>query len=52
MRPGGSWSDLRLLAAVGTSIGFNAARAAATHVVDGPDLRAIIPVPAAQFSSV
>ncbi|MEV6449370.1 hypothetical protein [Amycolatopsis sp. NPDC051716] len=39
----------------GPSIGFNAtpaARAVATHVVDGPDLRAIIPVLAAQLSSV
>ncbi|WP_103350022.1 HAD family phosphatase [Amycolatopsis sp. CA-128772] len=52
---GDSRSDLPLFAAVGTSIGFNAApdaRAVATHVVDGPDLRAIIPVLAAQFSSV
>ena len=52
---GDSRSDLPLFAAVGTSIGFNAtpaARAVATHVVDGPDLRAVIPVLAAQFSSV
>ncbi|MBE8525215.1 HAD family phosphatase [Amycolatopsis sp. H6(2020)] len=52
---GDSRSDLPLFAAVGTSIAFNAtpaARAVATHVVDGPDLRAVIPVLAAQFSSV
>ncbi|MGW4060741.1 HAD family hydrolase [Amycolatopsis sp. NPDC004747] len=52
---GDSRSDLPLFAAVGTSIGFNAApgaRAVATHVVDGGDLRAIIPLLAAQFSSV
>ncbi|MGW5743954.1 HAD family hydrolase [Amycolatopsis sp. NPDC003861] len=52
---GDSRSDLPLFAAVGTSIAFNgtpAARAVATHVVDGPDLRAVLPVLAAQFSSV
>lgn len=52
---GDSRSDLPLFAAVGTSIAFNAtpaARAIATHVVDGPDLRAIIPLLEAQFSSV
>lgn len=52
---GDSRSDLPLFAAVGMSIGFNAtpdARAVATHVVDGPDLRAVIPLLAAQFSSV
>ncbi|MCR6490061.1 HAD-IB family phosphatase [Amycolatopsis sp. OK19-0408] len=52
---GDSRSDLPLFAAVGTSIGFNAspdARAVATHLVDGPDLRAILPLLAAQFSSV
>jgi phosphoserine phosphatase len=52
---GDSRSDLPLFAAVGTSIAFNAtpaARAVATDVVDGPDLRAVIPVLAAQFSSV
>ncbi|MFC5098584.1 hypothetical protein [Amycolatopsis plumensis] len=46
---GDSRSDLPLFAAVGTSIAFNAtpaARVVATHVVDGPDLRA------AQFRSV
>ncbi|GHG21396.1 hypothetical protein GCM10017567_45130 [Amycolatopsis bullii] len=52
---GDSRSDLPLFAAVGTSIALNAtpaARAVATHVVDGRDLRAVIPVLAAQFSSV
>jgi phosphoserine phosphatase len=52
---GDSRSDLPLFAAVGTSIGFNAtpaARAAATHVVDGGDLRAVVPVLEAQLSSV
>ncbi|MEV6873502.1 HAD family phosphatase [Amycolatopsis sp. NPDC051128] len=52
---GDSRSDLPLFAAVGTSIGFNAtpaARAVATHRVDGGDLRAVIPVLEAQFSSV
>jgi len=52
---GDSRSDLPLFAAVGMSIGFNAAphaRAVATHVVDGNDLRAIIPLLAAQFSRV
>ncbi|MFJ9786300.1 HAD family hydrolase [Amycolatopsis sp. NPDC101161] len=52
---GDSRSDLPLFAAVGMSIGFNAspdARAVATHLVDGGDLRAIIPLLDAQFSSV
>jgi phosphoserine phosphatase len=52
---GDSRSDLPLFAAVGTSIGFNAApaaRAVATHLVDGGDLRAILPLLDAQFSSV
>ena len=52
---GDSRSDLPLFAAVGTSIGFNAApaaRAVATHVVDGSDLRAILPLLESQFSSV
>jgi phosphoserine phosphatase len=52
---GDSRSDLPLFAAVGTSIGFNAApaaRAVATHLVDGGDLRAILPLLEAQFSSV
>jgi phosphoserine phosphatase len=52
---GDARSDLPLFAAVGMSIGFNAspaARAAATHVVDGDDLRAIVPLLDAQFSSV
>ncbi len=52
---GDSRSDLPLFAAVGMSIGFNAspdARAVATHLVDGDDLRAIIPLLEAQFSSV
>jgi phosphoserine phosphatase len=52
---GDSRSDLPLFAAVGTSVAFNAApaaRAVATHVVDGGDLRAILPLLAAQFSSV
>lgn len=48
-------SDLPLFAAVGMSIGFNAApeaRAVATHVVDSGDLTAILPLLEAQFSSV
>ncbi|MGW5723816.1 HAD family hydrolase [Amycolatopsis sp. NPDC003865] len=48
-------SDLPLFAAVGMSIGFNAsaaARAVATHLVDGDDLRGIVPLLDAQFSSV
>lgn len=52
---GDSRSDLPLFAAVGMSVGFNAdaaARAAATHVVDGGDLRAVVPLLEAQFSSV
>ena len=52
---GDSRSDLPLFAAVGTSIGFNAtpaARAVATHAVDGDDLRAIVPLLEAQLSSV
>jgi phosphoserine phosphatase len=52
---GDSRSDLPLFAAVGMSIGFNAsaaARAVATHVVDSGDLRAIVPLLEAQFSSV
>lgn len=52
---GDSRSDLPLFAAVGTSIAFNAspgARAVATHVVDSGDLRAILPLLEAQFSSV
>jgi phosphoserine phosphatase len=52
---GDSRSDLKLFAAVGTSIGFNAddaARAAATHAVDGGDLRVVVPLLDAQFSSV
>lgn len=52
---GDSRSDLPLFAAAGMSIGFNAApaaRAVATHLVDGPDLRAILPLLEAQFSSV
>jgi len=52
---GDSRSDLPLFAAVGMSIGFNAspdARAVATHLVDGADLRAIVPLLEAQFSSV
>lgn len=52
---GDSRSDLPLFAAVGMSIGFNAspvARAVATHLVDGDDLRAILPLLDAQFSSV
>jgi phosphoserine phosphatase len=52
---GDSRSDLPLFAAVGMSVAFNAdaaARAAATHVVDGGDLRAVVPLLEAQFSSV
>lgn len=52
---GDSRSDLPLFAEVGTSIAFNAdaaARAAATHVVDSGDLRAVVPLLEAQFSSV
>ncbi|MEQ0565128.1 haloacid dehalogenase-like hydrolase [Amycolatopsis sp. NEAU-NG30] len=52
---GDSRSDLPLFAAVGTSVAFNAApaaRAAATHVVDSGDLRAILPLLERQFSSV
>jgi phosphoserine phosphatase len=52
---GDSRSDLPLFAAVGMSIGFNAApaaRAVATHVVDSGDLTTIVPLLDAQFSSV
>jgi phosphoserine phosphatase len=52
---GDSRSDLKLFAAVGMSVAFNAdagARAVATHVVDGGDLRAVVPLLEAQFSSV
>ncbi len=52
---GDSRSDLPLFAAVGMSIGFNAApdaRAVATHLVDGDDLRAVLPLLERQFNSV
>ncbi|WP_328452187.1 HAD family hydrolase [Amycolatopsis sp. NBC_00438] len=52
---GDSRSDLKLFAAAGMSVAFNgdaAARAAATHVVDDGDLRAVVPLLEAQFSSV